>query len=187
MTKKKNFTLRKPFSGGASFFGPGLMGKRSSRRGTIQRRVRKIAKRARSGSTASGAKWNRLSHASKKKVAEAAGVSPRVSDAWARLRWSDIPDPAKGSIFSALGAARNPMQKKKKRKKTQKRKPVTRRRRRPTVRRAAKKKNSRRKNRARRPAARPRVLNLDVYLSPKNRQRLGRFVSGVTGRRVKVK
>ena len=43
--KRKNFTIRKPFSGGRSLYGPGLMGKSKSKRGTHQRRVRKMVSR----------------------------------------------------------------------------------------------------------------------------------------------
>lgn len=128
--------------------------------------------------------WDRLSKEKRRKVAIAAGVSVRIADVWAQIRWRDIPEGWKGALLTNLEAARNPMKKKKKRKVTvarRKKKNVRRTAR--SVRRRTLKKNSR----ARR---RNRTVTFPIPVTPAQRKKVLRFLTTITGRsysRVKLK
>lgn len=118
--------------------------------------------------------WDRLSRAKRRKVAIAAGVSEKIADVWAKIRWQDIPEGWKGALLTNLGAARNPMKKRKTKKKKTTRRRVTRRPR-----------TTRRKNtRARR---RNRTVNFPFPVTSAQKKKLKRFLDRVTGRRVKFK
>lgn len=134
--------------------------------------------------------WNRLSRAKRRKVALAAGISERIADVWAKIRWDDIPEGWKDALLSNLGAARNPMAKKKKsvKKRTTKprRKPIKRAVKTPWKRKTRKKQNARRRRRVTRSNPRRRELKLNLTLNKQQKSRLASFVRRVTGRRVKV-
>lgn len=119
--------------------------------------------------------WDRLSREKRRRVAIAAGVSERIADVWAKILWRDIPEGWQDALISNLGAARNPMKKRKTKKKKTTRRRVTRR---PRT-------TSRRKNtRARR---RNRTVNFPFPVTSAQRTKLKRFLTHVTGRRVKFK
>lgn len=117
--------------------------------------------------------WDRLPRAKRRKVALAAGVSEKIADVWAKIRWRDIPEGWKGALLTNLGAARNPMKKSKKKKQKATRKVAR-------LPRTTRKKNSR----ARR---RNRLVSFPFPVTAAQKKKLKRFLSRVTGRRVKFK
>lgn len=85
---RENVTLRTPFSGGMSFFGPGLLGKENSRRGKLQRRVRKMTRRGTSGASSLVADVTAALQAQGYKASTARGMAKRArgSDFDSRFR-----------------------------------------------------------------------------------------------------
>lgn len=63
--KRKNFTIRKPFGKGRSLYGPGLLGKSSSRKGAHQRRVASMVRKRRSAGMISQSEYRRLSRSAR--------------------------------------------------------------------------------------------------------------------------
>jgi hypothetical protein len=118
--------------------------------------------------------WDRLSREKRRKVAIAAGVSEKIAGVWAQIRWRDIPEGWKSALLSNLEAARNPMKKSKRKKKKATRKVA----RRPRT--TRKKKNSR----ARR---RNRTVTFPIPVTPAQKKKVQRFLTSLTGRRVKMK
>lgn len=117
--------------------------------------------------------WDRLSKDKRRKVALAAGISQKIADVWAQIRWRDIPEGWKDALITNLGAARNPMKKSKKKKKKATGKVA----RRPRTKR---KQNTR----ARR---RNKIVSFPFPVTSAQKTKLKRFLHRVTGRRVKFK
>lgn len=118
--------------------------------------------------------WDRLSREKRRKVAIAAGVSERIADVWAKILWRDIPEGWKGALLSNLEAARNPMKKSRRKKKKNATRRVARR---TTTR---KKKNSRGRRRN-------RTVTFPIPVTPAQKKKVQRFLTSLTGRRVKMK
>lgn len=125
--------------------------------------------RARTATRQKRIAWDRMPRPKRRKVAIAAGVSERIADVWAKIRWRDIPEGWKDALIANLGAARNPMKKTRKRKKKTNRRPVRRA--------AARRKNSRKRN---------RKLTFPLPVTPAQRRKVKRFLSQLTGKRVKM-
>ena len=138
--------------------------------------------------------WDRLSRDQRRKVALAAGVSERIADVWAKIRYRDLPEPWRDVILRNLGAARNPMPKKKQKKKKKTvrrrranahRKPIRRRKpaRRKNVKRPRRKAVSRRRNS---PKRRIRKTTFPIPVTTAQGKKIARWVRTTFGRRVKM-
>ena len=181
--KRKNVTFRKPFSGGRSLFGPGLI--RTRRQSRVAAMVRKHRGKSRAPKT----------NTTGSLVSDV--TAALIGQGYKRAQAKRMAQQASGSDFTSRfrsALSRNPMKKKNKKRKSapsaaQRRAWAAGAQRLAAMRR---KKNSTRRPRTRAHAAKkvrrrsnPKKLNLDMYLSPKNRQRLRSFLSRVTGKRVK--
>jgi hypothetical protein len=118
--------------------------------------------------------WDRLSREKRRKVAIAAGVSESIAGVWAKIRWRDIPDGWHDALISNLGAARNPMKKSKRKKKKNAARKVVRR-------------TSTRKKKNSRPRRRNRTVTFPIPVTPAQKKKVQRFLTSLTGRRVKMK